>query len=444
MKKYLVLIAAAITLGFTSCGEEDCNHDLNTEKPTTETKSVVGNWYEEAENEEVRFASNGTYYDKYCNPTHSRETEGRWEFDAANSKLTETYSFMGQTQFADWTVKNLTDYTLVISSNKVADHTYEKIVETYLLEVGGTQQITFAQTSGNSVISYTSNNPRLASVQSNGLVKAEGEKGTTYIKVETQQFNVWVKVVVGEDCLDLWYDYPGLVGNNLANVKKVLGTPSVNGSDGYSYGYGLSDFSDYLKEADVFLDKQTGKVAEIILALNDAMPESELLTYLKTHYYPASTIGDNYYTTCANVDSSVAVVYYNKENKCIHFVSSENYVFPDYTSDFGLKDVDIVKKYGSPYFDVTGYYALNNYYANLVAFNYNKTTEKVTAYSLIINDGVSAESVKALLEKKYKFYKESEGQYAYRDADTKEESKILVVYAPEKKLMNVYDLRNFE
>ena len=46
--------------------------------------------------------------------------------------------------------------------------------------------------------------------------------------------------------------------------------------------------------------------------------------------------------------------------------------------------------------------------------------------------------------KKYKFYKESEGQYAYRDADTKEESKILVVYTPEKKLMNVYDLRNFE
>ena len=119
-------------------------------------------------------------------------------------------------------------------------------------------------------------------------------------------------------------------------------------------------------------------------------------------------------------------------------------MFPDYTSDFGLKDIDIVKKYGSPYFDVTGYYALNNYYANLVAFNYNKTTEKVTAYSLIINDGVSAESVKALLEKKYKFYKESEGQYAYRDADTKEESKILVVYTPEKKLMNVYDLRNFE
>ena len=88
----------------------------------------------------------------------------------------------------------------------------------------------------------------------------------------------------------------------------------------------MSDFSDYLKEADVFLDKQTGKVKEIVLALNDAMPESELLTYLKTHYYPASTIGDNYYTTCANVDSSVAIVYYNKENKYVHFISNENYV----------------------------------------------------------------------------------------------------------------------
>ena len=443
MKKYLFLIAVAITLGFTSFGEEDCNHDLNTEKPTTETKTVVGNWYEETENEEIHFSSNGTFYDKYCNPTHSRETEGRWEFDAASSRLTETYSFMGQTQFSDWTVKNLTDYTLVISSDKVATHTYEKIVENYQMEVGGTQQIIFAQTTGNTVVSYTSNNPKLASVQNDGLIKAEGEKGTTYIKVETQQFAVWVKVVVGDDCLDLWYNYPILLGSDLSTVKKILGNPDVNGSDGYSYGYDLSDYSDYLKEADVFLDKQTGKASEIVLALNDAMPESELLSYLKTHYYTAATLGDNYYTTCADVESSSAIVYYNKENKFIHFVKNENYIFPDYTADFGLKDAEIVKKYGSPYFDITGYYALNNYYANLIAFNYDKTTEKVTAYSLILNETVSVDAVKALLESKYKLFKEENGQYGYRDADTKEESKIMIVYTPDKKLLNVYDLRNF-
>lgn len=442
MKKYLFLIAVAIILGFTSCGEEDCNHDLNTEKPTTETKTVVGNWYEEAENEEIRFSSDGTFYDKYCNTTHSRETEGRWEFDATNSRLTETYSFMGQTQFADWTVKNLTDYSLVISSNKVGEHTYEKIVETYQLQVGDTKQIVFSQ--NNAVTSCISNNPRIASVQSDGLVKAEGEKGSTYIKVETSKLTVWVKVVVGDDCLDLWYDYPDLIGGDLANVKKVLGNPSMNGDDGHSYGYVLSDYSDYLKEADVFLNKQNGKVEEIVLAINDAMPESELLTYLKAHYYSAKTIGDNYYTTCADVESSVAVVFYNKENKFIHFINKDNYVFPDYTSDFGLKDADIVKKYGSPYFDITGYYALNNYYANLVAFNYNKTTEKVTAYSLILNESVSVDAVKALLENKYKLYKEENGQYAYRDADTKEDSKIMIVYTPEKNLLNVYDLRNFQ
>lgn len=444
MKKYLVLIAAAITLGFTSCGEEDCNHDLNTEKPSTETKSVVGNWYEFAENEEIRFNSNGKFYDKYCNPTHSRETEGRWEFDAANSRLTETYSFMGQTQFSDWTVKSLTDYSLVISSDKVGEHTLEKIVETYQLQVGDVKQIAFAQTTGSTITSYTSNNPQLASVQSNGLIKAEGEKGTTYIRIETLKYSVWVKVVVGDDCLDLWYNYPNLIGRDLASIKNILGNPSINGSDGYSYGYDLSDYSDYLKEADIFLDKQTGKATEIALALNDAMPESELLAYLKAHYYPAPTLGDNYYTTCADVEKSSAVVYYNKAKKFIRFTGTGNYIFPDYTSDFGLKDADIVKKYGTPYFDITGYYALNNYYANLVAFNYNQTTEKVTAYSLIINEGVSTEAIKALLESKYKLYKEENNQYAYRDADTKEDSKIMVVYTPEKKLINVYDLRNFQ
>ena len=50
MKKYLVLIAAAITLGFASCGEEDCNHGGITN--IEETTSLEGSWYNEEMNEE--------------------------------------------------------------------------------------------------------------------------------------------------------------------------------------------------------------------------------------------------------------------------------------------------------------------------------------------------------------------------------------------------------
>lgn len=443
MKKYLFLIAAAITFGFTSCSEDDCDHDLSSEKPSTETKTVVGSWYNEELEEEDRYAGNGTFYARYCNKTRSAEQEGRWEMDSKNSKLTWTYSFMGQMQFADWKVKEFTDYTLNIYSEKNGEHTYGKIVETYQMQVGGTQQIMFAQTTGNTVTSYTSRNPRLASVQNNGLIKAEGEKGTTYIKVKTKENTVWVKVVVGDDCLDLWYDYQSFIGDSMAKVKRVLGVPSFNGDDGYSFSYALP-LHDHLTGVNVFLDMQSGSVSEITMLLNSAMPESELLSYLKAHYYAATEIGESYYTTGPDVNNSSAVVYYDQAKRYIHFLETDRYILPDYTSAFGLKDADIVKKYGSPYFGITGYYQLNNYYANLVAFTYHKTTSKVTAYTLIINDGVSADVVKSLLAKKYNLFKEEGGQYGYRDAATKEDARVLVVYTPDKQLLNVYDYRNFQ
>ena len=82
MKKYLALIAAAITLGFASCGEEDCNHSGITN--IEETTSLEGSWYNEEMNEEDSYSANGTFYMKYSNVERSSEDEGRWEFDRAN------------------------------------------------------------------------------------------------------------------------------------------------------------------------------------------------------------------------------------------------------------------------------------------------------------------------------------------------------------------------
>lgn len=203
MKKILSLIALAMTVGMTSCSDDECDHKIGPGPDPV--ISIVGSWYEEAENEEMRFGENGTFYDRYANYLRCAEVEGRWEFDSKNNKLTYNYPFMGQTQFADWTVKNFKELCFTIFSSVVADHNLEKIVESYDLQVGKTATIEFSKAYPDySITSYSSNNKRIASVTPDGVIKAEGEKGITYIKICTTQTNVWVKVTVGDNCSDMY------------------------------------------------------------------------------------------------------------------------------------------------------------------------------------------------------------------------------------------------
>lgn len=444
MKKIFYLIGTAFLLGITSCSDDACDHPTDGGGGTT--PDVMGIWYEEAENEEMRFNQNGTFYDKYCNKNRSAETEGRWEYDKANKKLTYTYSYLGQMQYADWTVKNLTEFGFTISSTMVADHPLEKVVETYNMKVGETATIQFQNDHQNyTVKSFQSKNPRLASVSENGTITAEGEKGTTYIKIETAYFNVWAKVVVGDDCLDLWYDYPSLMGTDFNNVKKTLGIPSITGDDGYSYGYSLSQLNDYSKEIDIFLNTSTGAVKEMALALKASTPESLVQTYVNSHYYPYELIGDNYYSTSSEIDKSIAVVEYDKKNKCIRFLETSSYSWPDYTSDFGLTTSQIVSKYGPLYYDILPYYGVANILVGSIYFSIDDTTDKVTAFQLTINSDIDGDKLHKFLSKKYNFYKsdDTNTQFAYRDDDSQETSKIMLVYNKTKGTVTYYDLLNY-
>lgn len=439
MKQKLFLIALAITIGMTSCSDDESNNGYNSGEPP-----IIGSWYEEAENEEIRFSENGTFYDKYCNTIRSEEIEGRWEYNSKNSKLTYTYSFMGKTEFVDWTVKNLKELSFTISSTEVADHNLEKIVETYKIEVGETATIRFSSIFPSyNVKSYASNNPRLASVNENGEIKAEGEKGTTYVKISTDKGNVWVKVVVGDDCLDLWYDYQSLIGKNYSTVRKVLGIPSINGEDGYSYGFILSDYHDYAEEIDVFLNTNTGLVEEIALVLKSSVPESKILTYMNTHYYTYSALGTYYYITTPDIETSKAVIKYDKDNMCVRFLAPENYIWPDYSNTFGLTTDQIVDRYGELFYGMLPYYAISNIYAEAIYFYIDKITNKVTAYQLYIKPSVTAESLHKLLSSKYNYFKSTNTQFGYRDGSNQETSKIMLVYDFEKATVICYDLENF-
>lgn len=447
MKKLLFFIATAIA--FASCGSDDCDHMATND--TSSNNSIVGSWYEESENEEIRYHENGKFYDKYCTIKRSGETEGTYEYNSNTNKLTWTYSFAGQTQMSDWTVNSLTDFSMTIYSSTVAEHKMEKIVESYTLNVGETASLQFSQVYPSyTVSSYTSLSPSIASVTNDGAITAEGEKGTAYIKISTNAGNVWAKVIVGDDCADLWYDFPSLMGTSYSEIKNILGTPSTSGSDGYSYAFDISTYHDIVGEIDIFLNTSTGKTEQIGLALKSSAPESQILSYLNSHYYKYSELGDNYYLTGQTKESSRALVVYDKTNNAIWFCEPTYFdvkdLWKDYTADFGATSDELKAKYGTPYYESekSVYFTPTNDYLSLVAFSLNTSTKKVYAVSAFTKEGVNTQTVLNFLQSKYYTYEKetdtSNNYYAFLNATTLSESTIGVTYDVTKGLISYVDL----
>ena len=448
MKKILSFIALAITIGMTSCSDDECDHGI---EPTIDG-SIVGSWYEEAENEEMRFGESGTFYDRYANYLRCAEVEGRWEYDKKNSKLTYNYPFLGQTQFADWTVKNLKELSFTIYSEMVGEHNLEKIVESYNLEIGKTATIQFSNVYPDyTVISYTSNNERIASVTSDGIIKAEGEKGITYIKVETTKSNVWVKVTVGDNCSDKWHDYVGLLGLDYSGMRKQLsrlGDP-YSGDDGYSFGFKhlLHEVADITK---VFMCPECGIVTEIQLLVKESVPEAEILSYMNSHYYKfGETDKYVFFSSVEDREASKAIVAYNKSEKCVLFNETQHFLhyphvkdlWTDFTPLFG-SDKDQVKtkmneygysfllsdynysKDGSDYYDIP-----DNSYAQMVGFVFNPD-KKLSEFWVYMDRNNNANDVYNYLCAKYTEQESESTDYS------------LVFYNEDKSLKVTLDLEN--
>ena len=342
MKKLVFLLLTAFAVA--SCND-DCDHQLPPPPPIGNWLAEgTGAWYEEEENEEMRFSQSGTWYDKYCNKLRSFETEGRYESDYSH-KLTYNYTFMGQTQFADWTISNRDELSFTITSDKVGSHVLEKIVETYNMTIGKTQQISFANDHPNyTVQSYRSNNDRIASVSESGLITTNGEKGTTYIKISTNSGNAWVKVVVGDECLDLWYDYISLIGQSYTQVRTILGNPHQNdGDQGYFYAMELHDV---VQQVSLWLNPRTRTVETFNLILKEGVPSEDVLTYMESRYYKLREIGKSVqFLNNSTLDNSIAMIEYNQDGGTIIINDINAYfnLWPNFTGIFGTDQTNVKK-----------------------------------------------------------------------------------------------------
>lgn len=456
MFKKMSLAVMALVFGMSSCSEESCDHV--TGGPDELSTAIVGNWYEEAENEEMRFSESGKLYDRYANYSHCGETEGTWEYDSKNNKLTYTFPFMGEMKFIDWTVKDLKENSFTLSSSKNGMHKVERIVEEYTLNVGETVEIKHG---GGGSWRYLSQNERIASVDSiSGVIKAEGEKGITYIKVSnlatthdqsSSKKAVWVKVTVGDNCADLWYDYVGLIGLDYAGVTKALsrlGTP-VAGTDGYSYAYGHT-IHEVADSTNVFLCPEDNLTNEIQLVLKESVPESAVLSYMNSRYYKM-TGNDSYvyFSSSSDPETSKAIVVYNKKQRRIVFFETQHFyekahvkeLWKDFVPLFGANQAAIKKamgeygykllmsdasysKDGSDYYTVSG-----NKYITMVGFVFNPD-KQVSEFWLYMDTTSDANEVYKYLLAKYK------------EEKTESSKTSLVFYNDDKTMKVVFDLKN--
>lgn len=456
MFKKISLAVMALIFGMSSCSEESCDHVTGGSDELS--TAIVGNWYEEAENEEIRFSESGKLYDRYANYSHCGETEGTWEYDSKNNKLTYTFPFMGEMKFIDWTVKDLKENSFTLSSSKNGMHKVEKIVEEYTLNVGETVEI---KCGGFGTWIYGSKNERIASVNPRtGVIKAEGEKGITYIKVSnlatthdqsSSKKAVWVKVTVGDNCADLWYDYVGLIGLDYAGVTKALsrqGTP-VAGTDGYSYAYGHT-IHGVADSTNVFLCSEDGLTDEIQLVLKESVPESAVLSYMNSHYYKMK--GNDsyvYYSSSSDPETSKAIVVYNKQQRRIVFCETQHFyekahvkeLWEDFVPLFGANQTAVKKamgeygykllksdasysKDGSDYYTVSG-----NKYITMVGFVFNPD-KQVSEFWLYMDTTSDANEVYKYLLAKYK------------EEKTESSKTSLVFYNDDKTMKVVFDLKN--
>ncbi|MDO5764908.1 MAG: hypothetical protein Q4P84_04285 [Elusimicrobiales bacterium] len=121
------------------------------------------------------------------------------------------------------------------------------------------------------------------------------------------------------------------------------------------------------------------------------------------------------------------------------------FLLPDYTGTFGMTLDEISNSYTELSLLFSPYYTISNYYVNMLAFNVDENTEKITAFRMVINDGIASSDIHTILSSKYNYYQNNDENtmFAYRDGNSQETSKIMIIYNAETGIISFFDLENY-
>ena len=444
MKKTVFFLLAAFAVA--SCND-DCDHGFVIDRPISDL--LVGSWYEETQNEEDTYSASGTFYGRFCNTLVQGDGRGTYFIDSERNRLTWSYNVNGSSQMSDWKLTNVSDVKFTMSSD-VAILTYGKIVEIYNMEGGDTKQITFNQ---GTISGYESKNSNIATVTSEGLITATGEKGTTYIKIKSTIGDVWAKVIVGGDTPDLWIDYSYLLGRDFVAMRDTLGTHNQSQDFGeytsYSYIISTHNIIDYIN---VYVDNNSHAINQIDIHIREGVTQEEILAYMNAHYYKIDgNFGKQYhYSTSSTLVDSRATYAYDSENKTVLIMTADSYEeimnpapWPRFNKFFGLnkeqaqkvaegkgwkyyEEYDSYSENGSVAYTFGGYdysyaielvYNSKNVVSQCVVYVQSETPDRLLLSYLDENDYVEAESEKTML--KHVYYNSGKTQKVEYDILTK-------------------------
>lgn len=406
MKKILILMLTAIAIA--SCND-DCDHGFIDGQINSDI--LVGSWYEEATNEEDIYSPSSHFYGKYCNQFQQGEGQGTYILDPERNRMKWSYQINGMHRTTDWKLRDVTKYQFIQYSD-IGICTYGKIVETYEMNGGETQKIAFNELD---VQGYESINENIATVSSDGIITATGEKGTAYIKIKTAEANVYAKVIVGANVPDLWIDYSSLLGRDYDGMKELLGPPSINSKeningeevDNYSYNTPIHNI---LKGVSVAISSTTHKVVQIALNIYDGVPQNIIMSYLKNHYYMLeSNYEENfyYYTTSNSLENSRAVYVYDGEKKLVGIFTKDGIGINlgNYEKGLGMSETELVDTFGE-YNNNTGnqiIYNPNNSSINQVAFSLDSLGH-VDLINIQLSSSVQSDAVMDYFQKHYDYF----------------------------------------
>lgn len=425
----------------TACDDSYCDHGFDDRM--LDINYLVGSWYEETQNEEIRYSATGKLDGFYSNEELYGTGSGMYIFDSEKQKITWNWEGNndGKFRYQYWKLTDIKDYSFTMYSD-IAKVSYGKILESYTLKVGDTVSIpTSTLINGQRHIAYSSQNNRIASVSDDGIITAEGEKGTTYIKLTIDDTDkAWVKVIVGEEVLDLWYDYSLLLGKTRSEIIQILGVPSQTSEFMISYYLKLHGMIDNVS---IYCDSVTMCADQIKIVVKDSSNFSQVVSYMEQKYYKVRGWGDSY-STNEKLEDSRSIFYLQKQDNIysIYFEDPTPYNnVLDFRYLFGRDNATVRNFYKETYgYDPWVYNAKLQQYKypehpniNHVYFHFSNYGKYVmTSYDIYLKHNDKSrvvESLKKVYPDLYYFEEESsDSQIVFYDNASKVNATIRIVY----------------
>ena len=293
--------------------------------------SLVGEWLGYDDNQGlnqrfiVRYNSDGTFSSDYwvveMQLNQHTKNSGTYSFDGSIISETYTTSVNGETYSDNLSVISLTPTTLVVSNNIVTE-TKHRIVDTFNMQVG--DAVNIPNYSFDFIpSSYTSLEPKIATVSSDGNIRAI-KRGTTYVRASngTEAFNVRVVVTDPNNNID---DFLPYLGENISTVTAAMGewfiTETMNAQMDVLQ-YNLLD--DIMENVGFVYKVDTKQVVYFSIDIREEVDMDKICSAFADKYHLESVIHNNSYTYTTSKDGrDVEIRVMKKERFIAYFFSDE-------------------------------------------------------------------------------------------------------------------------